>query len=116
MGQTLVRLISEDERFTLAGALEHANSPALNKDAGKLAGLDALGVTITDNALDVMKDADGVIDFSDPSASTALSALAAQTRVVHVIGTTGFTADQEVEIEAAARHAVTSRARTSRRE
>ena len=59
MGQTLVRLISEDERFTLAGALEHANSPALNKDAGKLAGLDALGVTITDNALDVMKDADG---------------------------------------------------------
>ena len=106
MGQTLVRLIAEDERLTLVGALENANSPALNEDAGKLAGLDALGVKVTDNALNVMKDADGVIDFSDPSASAALSALAAQTRIVHVIGTTGFTADQEAEIEAAARHAV----------
>lgn len=106
MGQTLVRLIAEDERLTLVGALEHANSPALNEDAGKLAGLDALGVKVTDNALNVMKDADGVIDFSDPSASTSLSALAAQTRIVHVIGTTGFTTNQEAEIEAAARHAV----------
>ena len=95
MGQTLVRLIAEDERLTLVGALEHANSPALNEDAGKLAGLDTLGVAVTDNALNVMKDADGVIDFSDPSASTALSALAAQKRIVHVIGTTGFTANQE---------------------
>ena len=50
MGQTLVRLIAEDERLTLVGALEHANSPALNEDAGKLAGLDALGVKVTDNA------------------------------------------------------------------
>ena len=55
MGQTLVRLIAEDERLTLVGALEHAKSPALNEDAGKLAGLDALGVAVTDNALNVMK-------------------------------------------------------------
>lgn len=106
MGRVLVRLVAQDEGCALAGALEHENSPALNEDAGKLAGLAALGVKVTDNALDVLKDADGIIDFSGPDASTALSALAAQARIVHVIGTTGFSGAQEAEIEAAARHAV----------
>jgi len=52
-----------------------------------------------------MSQADGVIDFATPAASVELAALAAQARLVHIIGTTGFDADQEAQIAAAARHA-----------
>ncbi|HUO90037.1 MAG TPA: 4-hydroxy-tetrahydrodipicolinate reductase, partial [Rhizomicrobium sp.] len=38
--------------------------------------------------------------------SVELAALAAQARIVHVIGTTGLSADDEAKIRAAARHAV----------
>jgi 4-hydroxy-tetrahydrodipicolinate reductase len=47
-----------------------------------------------------------VIDFTTPMVSLMLAELAAQARIVHVIGTTGFDARAEGRIAAAARHAV----------
>ena len=47
-----------------------------------------------------------MIDFTRPMVSVMLADLAAQARIVHVIGTTGFTPDDETRIKAAARHAV----------
>ena len=47
-----------------------------------------------------------VIDFTRPMVSTMLADLAAQARIVHVIGTTGFSAADDKRIEAASRHAV----------
>ena len=41
-----------------------------------------------------------------PQRSVELAALAAQARIVHVIGTTGFSAEDDAKIRAAARHAV----------
>ena len=41
-----------------------------------------------------------------PAATVAFAELAAQARIVHVIGTTGLSADDEAKIKAAARHAV----------
>lgn len=105
MGQALTRLIVADERLTLAGGLELAGSAALGQDVAVLAGLPACGVTAQDNALAVLKDADGVIDFTTPAASAELAGLAAQARIVHIIGSTGFDAAQEEAIAAAARHA-----------
>jgi 4-hydroxy-tetrahydrodipicolinate reductase len=46
-----------------------------------------------------------LIDFSRPQASLSLADLAAQARIVHVIGTTGFADADETRIKAAARHA-----------
>ena len=46
-----------------------------------------------------------MLDFTTPGASVALAELAAQTRIVHVIGTTGLSSDDEARITAAARHA-----------
>lgn len=105
MGRTLVRLIGEMEGLTLAGALEGASSPALGVDAGVLAGGVGCGVAITDDPLPLVVEAEGVIDFSTPATSLALAALAAQARIVHVIGTTGFTPQDEGKLAAAARHA-----------
>ena len=105
MGRTLIKLIDEQDGVTLAGGLETADSAALGEDLGVLAGGEKLGLSASDDALTLMSQADGVIDFATPAASVELAALAAQARLVHIIGTTGFDADQEAQIAAAARHA-----------
>ncbi|MFK8253727.1 4-hydroxy-tetrahydrodipicolinate reductase [Ancylobacter terrae] len=106
MGRTLIRAIAEAPDLELAGAIEPAGSPHLGTDAGVLAGLPPLGVTVTEDALPLFAKAEGVIDFTIPAASLVFAALAAQARIVHVIGTTGFSPADEARIEAAARHAV----------
>ena len=105
MGRVLIRLIDEQDGVELAGGLEAAGSAALGEDLGVLAGGEKLGLTASVDALTLMSQADGLIDFTTPAASVELAALAAQARLVHIIGTTGFDAVQEEAIAAAARHA-----------
>ncbi|PPQ29917.1 4-hydroxy-tetrahydrodipicolinate reductase [Rhodoblastus sphagnicola] len=105
MGQMLVKAIAANEGATLGAALERPGSPALGRDAGELAGVGALGVKIADDPLHALLDADGVIDFSTPAVTVEIAALAAQARIVHVIGTTGLSADDLQKLDAAARHA-----------
>ncbi len=106
MGQMLVRTITATEGVTLAAALERPGSAALGQDAGVLAGLPSLSVPITDDPLAALLKADGVIDFTAPAATVEMAALAAQARIVHVVGTTGMSPDDLAKLEAAARHAV----------
>lgn len=106
MGQTLVRLVADTPGLSLAGAVERQGSPALGQDAGRLAGLEPNGVAVTDDPLAVLIKADGILDFTSPAATVEFAALAAQMRIVHVIGTTGLSEDDEARIRAAARHAV----------
>lgn len=105
MGRTLIRAVAEAPDLALAGAIEPHGSALLGQDAGMLAGLPPLGVEVTDDALPLFASAEGVIDFTVPAASTVFAALAAQARIVHVIGTTGFAPEDEARVEAAARHA-----------
>jgi 4-hydroxy-tetrahydrodipicolinate reductase len=105
MGQMLVKAIAASEGATLAAALERPGAATIGRDAGELAGLGPLGVKITDDPLAALLKADGVIDFTAPAATVEIAALAAQARIVHVIGTTGMTPDDLAKLEAAARHA-----------
>ncbi|MDZ5450953.1 MULTISPECIES: 4-hydroxy-tetrahydrodipicolinate reductase [Labrys] len=106
MGQTLIRMIAETPGVVLAGAIERTGSPAIGQDAGRLAGLDANGVIVTDDPLSLLTSAEGIIDFTAPAATVELAALAAQMRIVHVIGTTGLSKEDFARLRAAARHAV----------
>jgi 4-hydroxy-tetrahydrodipicolinate reductase len=106
MGQMLVKAIAASEGANLAGALERPGSPALGRDAGELAGLGPLSVKLTDDPLNALLHADGVIDFTAPAATVEIAALAAQARIVHVVGTTGLSTDDLAKLDAAARHAV----------
>ncbi len=106
MGQMLVRTIAATEGAVLSAALERPGSAALGRDAGELAGLGPLGVTIADDPLTALLKADGVIDFTTPATTVEIAALAAQARIVHVVGTTGMTDDDLAKLDAAARHAV----------
>lgn len=106
MGRTLIRALAARGEFRLAGALEREGHPDLGKDAGTLAGIAPANVALGDDPLPVLAEADALIDFSAPEASVRLAGLAAQARIVHVLGTTGFSAADEAAIRAAARHAV----------
>ncbi|MGD0864659.1 MAG: 4-hydroxy-tetrahydrodipicolinate reductase [Rhizomicrobium sp.] len=105
MGQTLIRLLAESNDLVLAGALEAPHHPDLGQDAGVLAGLKRAGVALTDDPLPAIAMAQAIVDFTVPKVSVELAALAAQARIVHVIGTTGLTSTDDSKIEAAARHA-----------
>jgi 4-hydroxy-tetrahydrodipicolinate reductase len=105
MGRTLVRAVAETEGVVLHAALERAGSPLLGQDAGAIAEVRALGVPISDDPLAAVVEAEGVLDFTVPDVSCGMAAFAAQARIVHIIGTTGFEEKHEHRIEAASRHA-----------
>lgn len=105
MGRELVRTIHAMEGCVVAGAIEAPGSPFLGQDAGTLAGLSALGVPVTSDALDVVAKVDGVLDFTVPAASVEMAGLSANARIVHVMGTTGHSEEQLAAVKAAARHA-----------
>jgi 4-hydroxy-tetrahydrodipicolinate reductase len=71
-----------------------------------LAGVGKLGVRVTADPLELFTRSEGVIDFTAPAATVEHAGLAAQARIVHVIGTTGLAPHDEDAIVAAARHAV----------
>jgi 4-hydroxy-tetrahydrodipicolinate reductase len=106
MGRVLVRAATEDKGFSVIGAVEGHDAAALGKDAGELAGVGALGVKVTADAGALAANADAVLDFTTPSATVALAAVAAKAKVVHVIGTTGLSAADEQKIAAAAQETV----------
>jgi len=103
MGRELTRLVAQTKGVKLAAALDHTGSAWLGDDAGVLAGLQPLGIFITDNPETAFAKVDGVLDFSRPEASLVYAEQAAQAHIVHIIGTTGFSDSQEKKIAAAAR-------------
>jgi 4-hydroxy-tetrahydrodipicolinate reductase len=105
MGRVLIEIIRQTPGAHLAGAIEQPDSIAIGQDAGLLAGCGQMGVAISGDALAAVVGADGILDFTSPQSTVELTTLAAQARLVHVIGTTGLSADDLAKIEAAARHA-----------
>jgi len=105
MGRTLTRVIRETPGAVLAGALEAPGSELLGTDAGVLAGLPANGVLLSADLWSLSANADGIVDFTVPAATIANVAIAAQRRLIHVIGTTGLSASDDAVIQS-----VTSRA------
>ena len=105
MGLTLIRLIGADPVLKLHGGLEGPTHADIGKDLGVLANLPEIGSPVRADALELINGADAVVDFSTPTATLDMAALCAQARIVHVIGTTGFNAEGEAALAAAARHA-----------
>jgi len=106
MGRTLIQAIAATGGVTLAGAVEAPGSPVIGRDAGELAGLGASGIAVAGDIGPLLDAADGVIDFTVPAASVALAERIAGKGLVHVIGTTGLSPEQDKAIAAAATRAV----------
>lgn len=110
MGRMLVQAVLDSADCRLAGALEREGHAWIGQDLGAAMGGAALGVTVTDDAVAAIAQAQALLDFTSPPATVAFAELAAQARAVHVIGTTGLSADDLRRIAAAARHAAIIRA------
>jgi len=105
MGRELVRAAHANSECTVIGGIEQEGSPALGQDLGTLAGIGELGVKVSDDPLELIARADAILDFTAPKSSVGFAGLAANARIVHVLGTTGLSDEDEAAIAAAARHA-----------
>ena len=103
MGAAIIRAVSAADGLVVHAAFERGGSPAIGRDAGAVAGIEPLGVAILDSPEAALAGAQAVIDFTAPAASVALARQAAERGLVHVIGTTGCSAEDDAAIGAAAR-------------
>lgn len=104
MGRTLLRAVLREEGMYLVGALDRPDAESQGRDAGELAGEPACGIPVTADPLPLFANTDAVLDFTSPAATLFYAELAAQARIVHVIGTTGMTRQDDDRLKAAARH------------
>jgi len=98
MGKRIISLANADGELAVTGAVETAGHPDIGKDAGVVAGVEALGVEI---AADFAAGADVVIDFSLPAAAGATVDYCVEAGSALVMGTTGLGAEQKGRIESA---------------
>lgn len=97
MGKTLIEALNETQGVSLAAAIERPGSNFTGVDAGELAGVGNLGVSVVDDIAAAPKF-DVLIDFTTPEATEAnLAYCRAQGRAM-VIGTTGLTETQKQAI------------------
>jgi 4-hydroxy-tetrahydrodipicolinate reductase len=106
MGRTLVKAIAETDGVVLVGALDAASSAVIGRDAGELAGLGANGIRVEVDPAPLLDKADGLIDFTIPAATITFAGIAAMKGLVHVIGTTGLSPENEKLIALAAQRTV----------
>ncbi len=105
MGRTLIHAVAASKGLALAGAVEAAGSAVIGRDAGELAGLGPNGIKVVSDVASLLKEADGLIEFTIPAATLAFAELTAAAGLVHVIGTTGHSAEEEAVIAKAASRA-----------
>ena len=101
MGQRLVSLAREDAALKVGAALEAPGHPMQGRDVGEVCGLGPVGVPVSHAVTPDLK-LDVVIDFSTPEGTMAVLPGCVKYRVPLVVATTGFTAEQRREVEAAA--------------
>ena len=102
MGQALARQVEATEGCTLVAATEVSDHPALGRDCGALAGIEPLGVAVSDDPQAMFRAADAVLDFTLPSATAGHAALAAAEGTILVVGTTGIGEVEQAALAAAA--------------
>jgi 4-hydroxy-tetrahydrodipicolinate reductase len=106
MGRMLVQAIHSAPEARLAAALEREGPDLIGQDAGVLAGLGPLGVTITGDLSALAGQIDGLVDFTSPDASVSAARACADMGVAHIIGTTGLDESHLSAITEAARRTV----------
>ncbi|MDD5325444.1 MAG: 4-hydroxy-tetrahydrodipicolinate reductase [Polaromonas sp.] len=102
MGQMLIEAIGASADCLLTGALDLAASPSIGLDAAAFAGRSS-GILIHSDIRQGLENSHVLIDFTRPEGTLAHLAVCRELGVKMVIGTTGFSGAQKVQIAAAAR-------------
>ena len=101
MGRTLVQAVTETAGLVLGAATERPGSSLIGADAGELAGVGRLGISITADLAMTTGSFDVLIDFTTPAATLAHLALCRAGGRSMVIGTTGLDDAQRAAVAAA---------------
>lgn len=99
MGRQIIQCALQDGNFVLLGAVERATEPLLGQDIGEVIGAGRLGVNLVKNFEIAAKNADVIIDFSSPESSLEVLKFAAKNGISLVVGTTGFSPEQDEEFK-----------------
>ncbi len=104
MGKTILEVCHATEGVEIGAAIEHTDSPMLGMDAGNVAGIGELNVSIVDDINAVTDDFDVLIDFTvaDATIDNLQKCHAAGKRMV--IGTTGLSETQKSKIRDASKN------------
>ncbi len=98
MGTRIVACLRDAPELRLVAALEAPAHPALGHDAGEVAGVGRLGVAVGADPPAALTRDRLLIEFSTPEASLEHLRLVARAGARAVIGTTGFSPAQRLEI------------------
>ena len=99
MGLMNIRAGIEDEGIRVVGGIESGVSKELGKDLGLLCGKERLGVLLSKDLGGILSGTDVVIDFSTPGGTLKNLELNRGYRRCYVIGTTGFSVEEEAKIK-----------------
>jgi 4-hydroxy-tetrahydrodipicolinate reductase len=102
MGRAIVPLVAEAADLRLSGALAAPGDPAVGQDAGVLAGIAPLAVTVSGDPAVALQGAQVAIDFTLPGVSVGNARLCRERGCALVIGATGHDAAQCAEFQAIA--------------
>ncbi len=95
MGKMLIEAVALSQDAELSAAIVLPDSSLIGADAGELSGLGANGVKIVGRLAEVIQGFDVLIDFSAPDATLDNAALCAEYGKGLVVGTTGFSVEEE---------------------
>ncbi|MCP3669109.1 MAG: 4-hydroxy-tetrahydrodipicolinate reductase [Gammaproteobacteria bacterium] len=103
MGRNLIQAVYDADGMELGAAIERPDCTLLGADAGELAGIGKLDVTLTEDLKQVVDQFDVLIDFTAPAATMQHVAICREANKAIVIGTTGLSdAEKEVLQQASA--------------
>jgi 4-hydroxy-tetrahydrodipicolinate reductase len=103
MGQALLRAAPAFPRLNITGAVASQTSLSLGRDAGEMAGVGCLHLPIISDLARALTESDVAIDFSSAAATRANLAACRAARKPLLICTTGFGAELDAALAAAAR-------------
>ena len=102
MGRVLLDACHHSEDVCCTVALEQPDSQFLGTDAGELAGIGKLDLTITSDVASLLDQFEVLVDFTNTSATLGYLAVCQVASKAMVIGTTGFSYEQKFKISQAA--------------
>lgn len=98
MGKTNIEALHAADGVELGAAIVEPDSSLVGADAGEVAGVGKLGVSIVGSLQEVLNDFDVLIDFTAPQATLANLTVCAEAGKGMVIGTTGLTPEEREQL------------------
>lgn len=103
MGKNLIEAVGQNASVVLAAAVDRPDSTLIGADVGELAGVGKINVALSASLEEVLDAFDVLIDFTHPTVTLRNLAVCRAAGKAMVIGTTGFSAEQKLQLDEAAK-------------